>query len=127
MTQQSTYTAGNLALTSDAMVAPRQAQSAVDTYRKEQLTNLSPVQVINKLLEVAIRACKQGDKRLALRAITELILALNFEHKEIALGFFRLYDYCKQRIHSGDMDEAIFVLEDLRATWAKAFHLKEAA
>ena len=127
MTQQNTYTAGNLALNSEMPGATRQVQTAVDTYRKEQLLNLSPVQVINKLLEVAIRACKQGDKRLALRAITELILALNFEHKEIALGFFRLYDYCKQRIHSGDMDEAIFVLEDLRATWAKAFHLKEAA
>lgn len=127
MAQQNTYVEGNLALSNELPASTPESRSAVDTYRKEQFLNLNPVQVIHKLLDVAIRACKQGDKRLALRAITELILALNFEHKEVALGFFRLYDFCKQCIHRGDLPEAIFVLEDLRATWAKAFHLKEAA
>ena len=103
------------------------ATAAIGTYRKEQLGNLPPVRVIHKLLEIAIQGCKKEDKTLATKALTELTLALNFEYKEIALGLFRLYDYCKQCIHRGNYAEPIDILEDLRSTWAQAFHLKEAA
>jgi flagellin-specific chaperone FliS len=96
-------------------------------YRKEHLGNLPPVRVIHKLLEIALQGCKKEDKTLATKALTELTLALNFEYQDIALGFFRLYDYCKQCVHKGNFADAIAILEDLRATWAQAFHLKEAA
>jgi len=106
--------------------APASA-AAINTYRREHFGNLPPVRVIHKLLEIAIQACKKEDKTLATKALTELTLALNFDYKEIALGFFRLYDYCKQRVHKGQFADALVILEDLRATWAQAFHLKEAA
>lgn len=103
---------------------PRNGVSgALQTYRNEHLSNLSPVQVVQKLYDIAIQACKKQQYGLAQRALTELIIALNFEHQELALGLFRLYDYSKRCIRNGQVNEAITILEDLRATWTQAFHL----
>jgi flagellin-specific chaperone FliS len=101
-----------------------QAQTAVNAYNKEHLTNLSPVQVILKLYDYAIIGCKKDDPTLAQRALNELIIALNFEHREVSFGLFRLYDYCKGCVQKRNYKAALVVLEDLRTTWAKAFNLK---
>lgn len=98
-------------------------QAAAQSYRNDQLANLSPVRVIDKLYSIAILACKKNDKTLAIKAITELIVGLNFEYEEISTGLFRLYQYSKDCIRRDDMNEAIHVLEELRSTWAEAFHL----
>jgi flagellin-specific chaperone FliS len=100
-----------------------QAQAAVSAYTKEQHANLSPVQVIQRLYDYAILGCKKNDPLLAQRALNELIIALNFEQKEVAFGLFRLYDYCKGCIQKRDYPPALTVLEDLRATWSQAFKL----
>ncbi len=99
-------------------------EQAIATYRKEELTNLSPVEVIQRLYDYAILGCKKDDPTLAQHAINELILALNFEYREISFGLFRLYDYCKGRIQKRDYRAALAILEPLRATWAQAFSLK---
>lgn len=100
-----------------------QYQAAAKSYRNDQLANLSPVRVIDKLYSIAILACKKNDKALAIKALAELIVGLNFEYEEIASGLFRLYQYCKDCIRQDKMDDAIVVLEELRSTWAEAFHL----
>jgi len=100
-----------------------QQQLAVNAYSKEQHLNLTPVQVIHRLYDYAIMGCKKGDPILAQRALNELILALDFDHKEIATGLFRLYDYCKGCVQKQHYQQAIEILEDLRTTWAQAFHI----
>lgn len=97
--------------------------AAVQTYQKEHLLNLSPVQVIQKLYDVAIQGCKKKDYVLAQRALTELTVSLNFEHQEMSLGLFHLYDYSKRCIRQGKTDEAIKILEELRSTWSQAFNI----
>lgn len=99
-----------------------QAQAAA-AYGREQLLNLTPVEVIQRLYDYAILGCKKDDPTLAQRAINELIVALNFEHKEVSFGLFRLYDYCKGRIQKRDYHAALEILEPLRETWSKAFGL----
>lgn len=101
------------------------ASSVHRTYRNEHLSNLSPVQVVQKLYDIAILGCKKQQYGLAQRAVTELMMALNFEHRELALGLFRLYDYVKHCIRKNEVHEAIAVLEELRATWTKAFGLEK--
>jgi flagellin-specific chaperone FliS len=105
--------------------ASSQAQysTAAKAYRNEQFLNLTPVQVIDKLYSLAINACKKGDAVLARKVINELIAGLNFEYKDISAGLYRLYQYCKHCIRQGKMDDAVVVLEELRATWAQAFKL----
>ncbi|NUN69690.1 MAG: flagellar protein FliS [Bacteroidetes bacterium] len=109
---------------SDVAVMPSPVQTAAtNRYRKEDSINLTPVQVIGRLYDVAILAIKKDDQDLARRAINELISALNFEYQEVSLGLFRLYDYCKTCLREGKKDEALNVLTELRGAWAEAFKL----
>jgi len=96
---------------------------AANAYRKEHLLNLTPVQVIKKLYDTAILACKKNNAPLAQRAITQLILGLNFDYEEMAVGLFGLYQYSKECIRKGDNAGAAAVLEELRSAWIQAFHL----
>jgi flagellin-specific chaperone FliS len=109
------------------MPAPQQAgpleAAAVSAYRREQLINLKPVEVIRKLYDVAIGACRKGEQERARRAINELIAALDFNQGELPAGLYRLYDYCKRLLREDRNEEAAVVLEELRATWIEAFHL----
>jgi flagellin-specific chaperone FliS len=85
--------------------------SALNTYRNEQMMNLSPVEVIHKLYAVGIHA------------INELIAGLNFEYQEVALTLYRLYQYAKHCLRMGKYNEAAEVLEELRSAWGEAFKL----
>lgn len=96
---------------------------AANSYRREHLLNLTPVQVIKKLYDTAIFACKKKDFDLAHRTITQLILGLNFDYEEIAGGLLALYMYTKECIRKGNIAEATNVLEELRSAWIQAFKL----
>lgn len=104
------------------VVVPRK-NNAADRYRKEEVMNLSPVQIICKLYDIAIIAAKKKDIELSRRAINELIASLNFDYAETSLGLYRLYDYSKKCLREGNTEEAINVLQELRSAWAEAFHL----
>lgn len=97
--------------------------SALTTYRNEQLLNLSPVEVIDKLYAIAIQAMKKNNVHLANKAVNELIAALNFDYQEVALSLYRLYQYSKHCLRQGKQNEAIEVLEELRSAWKEAFKL----
>jgi flagellin-specific chaperone FliS len=97
--------------------------AATNRYRKEDSMNLTPVQVIGRVYDVAILAIKKNDKDLARRAINELISALNFDYQEVSLGLFKLYDYCKTCLRAGKDQEALSILQELRAAWGEAFHV----
>ncbi|MGE5314736.1 MAG: flagellar protein FliS [Acidobacteriota bacterium] len=93
-------------------------------YQQEELLNLSPVQIILKLYDLVLVSCKKDDKKMAIRALNELIVALNFEHAEMSTGFYRLYEYSKRCVFAGRYIEVINVISELRAAWAQAFNLK---
>jgi flagellin-specific chaperone FliS len=114
---------GSFLTAAPAPTTPIQRSTAARAYKKDQLMNLTPVQVVDKLYGVAIQACKKEDAPLAQRAISELIVGLNFEYQEISTPLFRLYRYCKDCIRDGKLEDAITVLVELRAAWAQAFHL----
>ena len=101
----------------------KQLSTASKSYRREETMNLTPVEVIKKLYDVAIQGCKRNDPELAKRAITELTVGLNYDYPDISVGLFRLYQYSKECIRHGKMDDAVYVLQELRATWVEAFHL----
>ncbi len=109
--------------TVEATFAAGKVNAALSTYRNEQAMNLSPVEVINRLYSVAIQALKKDDQQLAVRAINELIAALNFEYQDVALSLYKLYQYTKHCLRHGKTAEAIEVLEELRGAWREAFKL----
>jgi flagellin-specific chaperone FliS len=117
-------------LSAAPLVAPRyslgmhkQLSAASQSYRREECMNMTPVEVVKKLYDVAIQGCKRNDPELAKRAITELSIGLNFDYPDISVGLFRLYQYSKECIRKGKLDDAASVLQELRTTWVEAFHL----
>lgn len=109
--------------TVEATFAPGMVHTALSMYRTEQVMNLSSVEVINRLYGVAIHAIKKDDRQLAVRAINELIAALNFEYKDVAVSLYKLYQYAKHCLRKGKTAEAIEVMEELRGAWREAFKL----
>jgi flagellar protein FliS len=97
--------------------------SAVYAYKREHSLNLTPVEIILRLYDVALVSCKKNDFMLARKAINELIASLNFDYREVSLGLFSLYDYSKRCIRENKIDEAVNTLQELRDTWAQAFNL----
>ena len=88
-------------------------------YITQQINAMTPMELLLKLYDVAIASCAQRDKERLSRAIVELIAALNFDYKEIAIGLFRLYNYCLRNARMGHFDLVKPILIDLRDAWTK--------
>ncbi len=103
------------------MPTTQQAASHLATnkrYVEEQINGSNPIQLLLKLYDVAITSCTREDRQRLSRAIVELISALNFEHREVALGLFRLYNYCLRNAKLGNFDAVKPILCELRDTWS---------
>jgi flagellin-specific chaperone FliS len=98
--------------------------SQVSDYLRNDAMSLTPTEVVLKLYDFAILNIKKNQPQRAMRAITELIVALNFDYKDFSLGLYRLYQYCREKIIEGKPNDALEILEGLRDAWAKAFNLK---
>ncbi len=84
---------------------------------------LTPAQLILKLYDYVILNCKKQSTSKVNAGLTQLIAALNFDYREVALGLFRLYRYCQDKSRKGDFKEVESIIGELRATWAEAFKL----
>jgi flagellin-specific chaperone FliS len=103
---------------------PRQAQTmnkkVVNSYVSNHLMGLSQGQLLLTVYDIAITSCQQQDNSKAIRAVSELISALNFEYQEISVGLFRIYQYVIDKIREKDYNDALFMLRELRDAWATA-------
>ena len=89
------------------------------SYLEDQLAGLSPVELILRVYDVAIVSCKRGDSRRLSRALVELIGALDFDHREVAVGLFRMYNYCLTNAKKKRFDLVEPLLVELRDTWSQ--------
>ena len=92
-------------------------------YLGEKILKASPEQLVIYVYDEAIVACKKKDTTKAGQAIRELINALNFDYKEMAVPLFNLYKHCLKNVNSENFDEAEEVLQGLRDAWYEA-HIK---
>ena len=99
-------------------------KSPLDGYKSNEIMGLTPVQVILKLYDFVIMNCKRKDMDKVNAGLTQLIASLNFEYKEVSLGFFRLYRFCQDRARKGDFKSVLDVIGELRTAWAQAFKLQ---
>jgi flagellin-specific chaperone FliS len=96
------------------------ATLALESYRTQQVAGAAPAQLLLQLYDHAIAGALRQDQRQVNAALVELIGSLNFDYEEIALGLFRLYDWCMRRARAKDWDEVLSILRELRAAWAQA-------
>ena len=97
-----------------------QRSSVPASYRRQEILTASPGQLVLKLYDYVIIACKKKDEEGASNALIELIDSLNFDYEEPAVGLLRLYTYILGKVRSNEYSEALDMLEDLRDAWAEA-------
>ena len=88
-----------------------------NVYLEQKILSASPDQLILYMYDAAVKGCKQKSRKRASRALIELINALNFEEREMAQQFFRLYRYCLDRVNMGKFDQAEEIISGLREAW----------
>jgi len=88
-------------------------------YRQHDVLGASPIRLVVMAYDLAIQSCEKKDFEKAVRAITVLRDALNFEYQDVALGLFRLYQWCLDCIRQGDYESAIATLSELREAWVQ--------
>jgi flagellin-specific chaperone FliS len=89
-------------------------------YRQQDVMSATPVHLVVMAYDVAIRACEKKDFEKAVKTISLLRDALDFDYADVSMGLFRLYEWCMECIRHGDYATAANTLTELRAAWRKA-------
>jgi flagellin-specific chaperone FliS len=89
-------------------------------YRQQDVLGASPVHLVVMAYDVAIRACEQNDYEKAVKTIGLLRDALDFDYPEVAMGLFRIYQWCLDCIRKNDFTSALGTLRELRGAWRQA-------
>jgi flagellin-specific chaperone FliS len=87
-------------------------------YKQQDVMSASPLRLVIMTYDLAIRACEQQDFVKAIRTISALRDTLDLDYPDVALGLFRLYQWCLDCIRKGDYASAITTLSELRSAWA---------
>jgi flagellin-specific chaperone FliS len=89
-------------------------------YRQQDVMNATPVHLVVMAYDVAIRACDKKDFEKAIKTISLLRDALDFDYADVSMGLFRIYEWCMESIRHGDYATAANTLLELRAAWRQA-------
>lgn len=93
---------------------------ATQTYRTNQVNGAGPLDLLLMTYDAALIGCGQRDLGRTVKALTVLREALDFTYdSDIAMGFFKLYQYCADLARQGEFDEVARILRELRNTWAQ--------
>ena len=98
-------------------------KNAFAGYKTNEIMSLTPVQLILKVYDYVIVNCRKRDYEKVNAGLTQLIASLNFDYKEVSLGFFRIYRYCQTESKKGNYEEIERHISELRTAWAQAFKL----
>ena len=91
-----------------------------DPYLKQKIFSASPEQLVSYMYDAVIAACHGKDQERALRGLTGLVNALNFDYKDIAVPLFQLYQYCLEQARKKKFDEVEGLIGGLKSAWAEA-------
>lgn len=95
----------------------------IPSYLEQEVLSWSKEKIILKMYDLFIVSCKRNDVQKMSRVLVELMGSLNFEYEDTSTRLYRLYEYCQRCIFQRKFDEALFIIQELRDTWATAFNL----
>jgi flagellin-specific chaperone FliS len=87
-------------------------------YRQQDVISASPLRLVIMTYDLAIRACEQQDFAKATKTISALRDTLDMDYPDVAMGLFRLYQWCLDCIRKNDYASAALTLTELRGAWA---------
>jgi flagellin-specific chaperone FliS len=93
-------------------------ESYRNKYKQQDVMSASPLRLVIMTYDLAIRACEQQDFVKAIKTISALRDTLDMDYPDVAVGLFRLYQWCLDCIRTGDYASAISTLRELRSAWA---------
>lgn len=97
------------------------SRRAALAYIKNKILTAGPVERLLMTYDVVLAACHRQEKDRACAAISSLINALEFDsNTELAMGLRHLYTYCVEQINDGTLQEAAYIMKELRDTWEQA-------
>ena len=91
-----------------------------DPYLKQKVLSASPEQLVSYIYDVVLVACQRKDQERALRGLSGLIRALNFDYKDVAVPMYQLYQYCMEKARKKEFDEVESLIQGLKTAWAEA-------
>jgi hypothetical protein len=94
------------------------------SYLEQEVFSWSKEKIILKMYDLFVVSCKKKDVQKMSKVLIELMGSLNFEYEETATRLYRLYEYCQRCIFQRKFDEALYIIQELRSAWAKAFTLE---
>ncbi len=86
-------------------------------YRQQEVMGASPLHLVVMAYDLAILACEQENFEKAVKTISVLRDALDFDYPEVSLGLFRVYQWCLDAIRKGDYASALSAMRELRDAW----------
>ncbi len=86
-------------------------------YRKQEVLSASPLHLVIMAYDLAIRSCDQKDMVTALKAVSALRSALDYDYAEIAGNLLSLYNWCLDCIRKQEFKQAKQTLVELRDAW----------
>ncbi|NLF49713.1 MAG: flagellar protein FliS [Leptolinea sp.] len=86
-------------------------------YRKQEVLSASPLHLVIMAYDLAIRSCDQKDMATALKAVSALRDALDYNYAEIAMNLLSLYNWCLDCIRKQEYAQAKQTLIELREAW----------
>ncbi len=101
-----------------------QKRNNVDPYLTQKVMSASPEQLIAYIYDAAITGCARQDRSKSMRAVQELINALNFDNIDIARNFLKLYRYILDQICKGEFEEARQLLTEFKSIWTQAMKVQ---
>ena len=97
-------------------------------YQEQAVLSASPEQLILKLYDLGIAACRRNDRPKVRAVLVELMSALNFEAGgELAERLYALYEFCLRESAIGDLAVVQRILEGLREAWHEGVVMARAA
>jgi flagellin-specific chaperone FliS len=86
----------------------------------EELDGLSPARLLVKLYDLAIAQCDREERERLVCTLTELVAALSFDHREVSMPLFSIYDHCIRQGRAGNFGDVRAVLVQLRDAWSQS-------
>ncbi len=86
-------------------------------YRKQEVMGATPLRLVIMAYDLAIRSCDQEDFETAVKAVSGLRDALDYDYADVALNLLSLYQWILDRLRKGDYAEARKNLVELRDAW----------
>jgi flagellin-specific chaperone FliS len=95
--------------------------SVAQIYKIHQINGGNALDRLLLTYDAALIGCGQQDVVKTIQALSVLRDALDFnQEKELAIGLFKLYQYCLELVDSGEFEKASVIIKELKGVWKQA-------